>query len=181
MGKIAWIWWKNLAKSVFSRKHYRRVRSIQSGVEPGCVKRDEIVLIGPSGRPKWAVLQCPCGCGYIIHVNLMRSHHPHWTISFARDGSISFNPSLWIDESRCGSHFLIKNGHVIWCDGAGSWNAGEMATSTRLSRFKQGVSPLQNQDQCPQPAPQARAESGPKGGENYGKRCRRNAGLSVSE
>lgn len=118
MKKLFHRWWRDLTSRLFVRKHYRRVRHVNSGEDTGQLQDDEIVLVGPTNHPKWAILRCPCGCGEVIHVNLMKSHYPHWTMTFEREGSLSFSPSLWVDSGRCGSHFLLMCGRVIWCRSA---------------------------------------------------------------
>ena len=63
--------------------------------------------------PKWAVLQCPCGCRDTIDVNLMRSRSPVWKISI-KDGRPTFHPSLWVPKEKCGAHFWVRDGKIIW-------------------------------------------------------------------
>ena len=115
MRDIVYRWWRDLARRVFVRRHYRRVTLIDSCQDGGQLRRDEVALVGGAAHPKWALLLCPCGCGDVIHVNLMKTHHPHWSMDRERDGTVSFSPSLWVDGSRCGSHFLLIRGRVIWC------------------------------------------------------------------
>jgi hypothetical protein len=62
---------------------------------------------------KWATLQCPCGCGDTIDVNLMKTRHPVWQLSIT-NGKATFHPSLWVPKEKCGAHFWIKNGKIIW-------------------------------------------------------------------
>lgn len=62
---------------------------------------------------KWAVLQCPCGCGDTIDVNLMKARRPAWQLSVT-DGKPTFHPSLWVPKEKCGAHFWIRNGKIIW-------------------------------------------------------------------
>lgn len=110
--------WRRCAVPAVARIRYGRVRYVESVDEVGQVRRGEVVLVGQTKHPKWALLLCPCGCGETIYVNLMKSHQPHWRVRFCRDGSISLWPSLWRDESRCESHFFLIRGKVVWCQ---SW------------------------------------------------------------
>lgn len=73
-----------------------------------------LAVVGTSGKLKWAFLKCPCGCGEILPLNLMRSHWPHWRVTQRPDGAVSLHPS--VDATSCGSHFFLRNGRVIWCD-----------------------------------------------------------------
>lgn len=66
------------------------------------------------GKPvKWAVLQCPCGCGDTIDVNLMKARRPVWDL-YVNDGKATFHPSLWMPKEKCGAHFWIRDGKIIW-------------------------------------------------------------------
>jgi hypothetical protein len=108
-------WWRALCRLVLTRKHYRHSRRVASLGEFTELRPDEVLLVAGEREPKWALLKCPCGCGEVAHVNLMKSHNPHWTIREEIDGTVTFWPSLWIDHSRCGSHFFVWHGRVIWC------------------------------------------------------------------
>lgn len=72
--------------------------------------------------PKWLILECPCGCGDRIDVNLMRSQYPYWVLSI-ENGLISLNPSLWRSKNTCGSHFWIREGQIAW---ARAWDDGQI-------------------------------------------------------
>jgi hypothetical protein len=61
-----------------------------------------------------AALLCPCGCGEVIHLNLLEDTSPSWKVRKNRDGSITVMPSIWRTKG-CHSHFFIRNGHVDWC------------------------------------------------------------------
>lgn len=71
-------------------------------------------------RPKWAVLQCPCRCGEQIDVNLMTSRRPHWKLSL-RDSVATLSPSLWMPESKCGSHFHLRDNRIDWAPARRRW------------------------------------------------------------
>jgi hypothetical protein len=62
---------------------------------------------------KWAILECPCGCGDTIDVNLMTSRKPVWQLSII-DGKATFHPSLWVPKENCGAHFWIRQSTIIW-------------------------------------------------------------------
>lgn len=70
-------------------------------------------LIGESGAYKWAQMQCPCGCGEVLALNLMRSHRPRWEVHVFGKGLFSVNPS--VDARKCGAHFWIRKNRIIWC------------------------------------------------------------------
>lgn len=96
------------------RRSHRISRIVHIGGRselPQNLRHDLYVVGGES--PKWAVLKCPCGCGDTIDVNLMKSRNPVWQLSIV-NGKPSFHPSLWVPKEKCGAHFWIKNGKIIW-------------------------------------------------------------------
>jgi proteasome lid subunit RPN8/RPN11 len=107
--------WRLLRLATGDRPFYRHHRFVGDLPSASPTKAHEIVFVEDGGKLKWAALLCPCGCGEIIAVNLMRSHYPTWQVRFERDDSVSFQPSLWITEERCGSHFIIHRGQIEWC------------------------------------------------------------------
>lgn len=66
-----------------------------------------------------AALLCPCGCGDVIHLNLLEQESPCWTIRRHPDGTVSVVPSVWRTKG-CRSHFFIRNNRIDWCRLAGS-------------------------------------------------------------
>lgn len=71
-----------------------------------------VALVRGGGREKWLLMQCPCGCGQQIALNLMQSHSPRWRISVQSANRFSIHPS--IDATSCGAHFWLRDGRVIW-------------------------------------------------------------------
>jgi hypothetical protein len=66
------------------------------------------------GVPRLLLLQCPCGCGDNLTINLDRRVGPAWR-HYLRGENLSLYPSYWRD-SHCGSHFILWNNQVYWCD-----------------------------------------------------------------
>jgi hypothetical protein len=124
MGKVSgWsflkgCFWRALRYATGDAPFYRSNRFVADLQSAQSVNGREITFVKDAGRLKWAALICPCGCAETIAVNLMRSHDPSWRVQFERDNSVSFQPSLWVSEDRCGSHFIIRRGCVEWC----SWD-----------------------------------------------------------
>src|SRR5438876_618826 len=82
---FAWIWsfirslwpWRRIPKR---RDRFDGLAFVESSVDPSSeLNALKLVLIGPRGKPKWLRFRCPCGCGDVIALNLMKSHFPHWT------------------------------------------------------------------------------------------------------
>lgn len=67
------------------------------------------------GVPRSLVMQCPDGCGEVLTVNLDRRTGKAWRF-FRRRNQASLFPSVWRDTG-CGSHFIVWNHTIIWCDG----------------------------------------------------------------
>lgn len=66
------------------------------------------------GRMSWSAgLVCPCGCGEVIELLLLRSADPHWTLSIDRYDRPTLHPSVW-KKVGCKSHFWLRKGRVIW-------------------------------------------------------------------
>jgi hypothetical protein len=95
-------------------QYYKQVRFVNSVPDIQMLGDREIVIVGSMKRAKWAVLQCPCGCGHPLHVDLMETHYPHWRISFHSKNVVSLLPSLWVKDAPCRSHFFIRCNRVTW-------------------------------------------------------------------
>lgn len=105
---------KNLWKRLTRRQKVNQIEWVQSRHDiPDNIGKN-LFIVGHS-NPKWVVMKCPCGCGERLDVNLMKSHHPHWNISYQSE-KISLYPSIWLSEDKCGSHFWLKKNKIIWID-----------------------------------------------------------------
>jgi hypothetical protein len=73
-----------------------------------------IYAIGDSDA--WlAALVCPCGCGHLIQLSLLKEDSPHWSLQADRGGKVSISPSVW-RRLGCQAHFFVRNGRIIWCN-----------------------------------------------------------------
>lgn len=95
----------------FRRRHEIKAVHVASRSDVPDKLGNALYIVGDPA--KWAVLKCPCGCGDTIDVNLMMSRKPVWRLTFT-DGKPSFHPSLWVPKAKCGAHFWIKSGKIIW-------------------------------------------------------------------
>ncbi|TLD71359.1 hypothetical protein FEM03_07460 [Phragmitibacter flavus] len=83
--------------------------------EPQSLKTDILYLIGEAADEWAAAFICPCGCGELIMLNLLRqSGRPIWTVSAGKDGIATLHPSVWRNVG-CKSHFIMRDGVIIWC------------------------------------------------------------------
>lgn len=78
--------------------------------------RSGVVYVLGEGRYRWSVTTlCPCGCGAVLQMSVMREGRPRWQLEEHEDGTISLHPSVWRKEG-CRSHFFLRHGWIIWCD-----------------------------------------------------------------
>jgi hypothetical protein len=60
-----------------------------------------------------ASMLCPCGCGEVLHMNLLRDERPCWQVINHKDGTVSLYPSIWRKKGCC-AHFWFKKGKIKW-------------------------------------------------------------------
>ena len=102
-------WWKKLRR----RNRISRVKHVRSMEEIPKRIGATLYVVQRAGLARWAVLDCPFFCGARIHVNLMATRRPHWTLTEV-DGRVSVLPSLWQPKHACGSHFFISHNRIKW-------------------------------------------------------------------
>lgn len=68
-------------------------------------------------RLRNAVMNCPCGCGDVLVVNLDPEAGKAWRAK-VHQGALTLMPSVWRD-SGCESHFVLWENRVWWCDRRG--------------------------------------------------------------
>lgn len=91
------------------RIRYERVDEFPELLEPGT-----LYVAGEEPHIWVAAMLCPCGCGDVIELNLLKEASPCWTVRQRRDGSVTLMPSIWRTKG-CRSHFLIRNSRIDWC------------------------------------------------------------------
>ena len=72
-----------------------RVMDQASAIEQ--MTADTIFLIMPAEVPKSLKFRCPCGCGELLTINLMRNGAKAWQVSFEQGKGFSLWPSVWRD------------------------------------------------------------------------------------
>lgn len=72
-----------------------------------------VYLVGEPEAPWAAAFICPCGCGELVRLSLLREDDPSWIASGSSGDLASLHPSVWRIRG-CRSHFFIKAGKVIW-------------------------------------------------------------------
>lgn len=73
----------------------------------------KVYILGGKKSPFLSVIRCPCGCGELLHMNLLNSRDPCWELFTDVNGYVTFKPSLW-KKTGCKSHFYLTNGKVRW-------------------------------------------------------------------
>jgi len=54
---------------------------------------------------------CACGCGEKVWTPL---GHTDWSVKMSKNGP-SMRPSIGNGQLNCKSHYIIRNGSVLWC------------------------------------------------------------------
>lgn len=78
------------------------------------LRNDCIYVVGEDGFFWFVAMICPCGCGEVLYMNLLRERRPSWSFSVETDGTITLTPSVW-RQKGCRSHFYVRRGIVEWC------------------------------------------------------------------
>ena len=77
------------------------------------VKENTLVILGGKDWAKWVLLKCPCGCGDLITLSLMKSHKAFWNLKIDLMKRVTLSPSIWKNDG-CKSHFFVKKGKLRW-------------------------------------------------------------------
>jgi hypothetical protein len=105
--------WKAVRSAVLSWIYRDRVRSIRVEELHEAPKSRNLYFIG-SRNPWSAAFLCPCGCGELIQLSLLKNDSPSWSVTFDRYGFATLFPSVWRTKG-CRSHFFLRRGAVVWC------------------------------------------------------------------
>ena len=73
-----------------------------------------LYVVQEDGFVEQAAMLCPCGCGRVLHMNLIPDERPCWNLTRHADGTATLHPSVW-RKKDCGSHFWFQRGRVQWC------------------------------------------------------------------
>lgn len=93
-------------------KPYRTV--IANETLPAQLTAHTLYVVDDDGFLEQAAMLCPCGCGRILHMNLLSDERPCWQLTQHADGTATLYPSVW-RKMDCGSHFWFRQGQVVWC------------------------------------------------------------------
>jgi hypothetical protein len=103
-------WWRRRRRG---SPRVDEVRWYASHAElPESLPRHRVAVIGAPHRPKWLVLECPCGTGHRLEVNLSPSRRPFWILGL--DPGPSVEPSIDLRDAHRRCHFWLLEGRVRW-------------------------------------------------------------------
>jgi hypothetical protein len=80
---------------------------------PEIVLNYTIYIIGHKEYPWLIVFKCPCGCGALVQLNLLKEATPCWSFEVSKKGKIDILPSVWRKQS-CRSHFFVRKSKIYW-------------------------------------------------------------------
>lgn len=76
-------------------------------LDPRCV-----YILGTT-KAKWAILDCPCGRGHTIELNLANPARTRWKVTTNQSGQPCIHPSVdYQGQPRC--HYWLRDGRVHW-------------------------------------------------------------------
>lgn len=81
---------------------------------PDVCEVNKLYIVGERDTYWMAALICPCGCGDLIQLALDPAGRPRWQVSFNEKKQVTLKPSVHRNV-RCGSHFFLQDGKIIWC------------------------------------------------------------------
>lgn len=80
---------------------------------PKRLRRGTLYIVREDGFAEQAAMLCPCGCGQVLHMNLLPDERPCWKVTYHSDDTASLHPSVW-RKVDCGSHFWFQRGRIQW-------------------------------------------------------------------
>lgn len=80
---------------------------------PERLERRTVYIVREGGFAEQAALVCPCGCGAVLHMNLLPDDRPCWRVTRNFDGTVTLYPSIH-RKKGCRSHFWLRNGQIRW-------------------------------------------------------------------
>ncbi len=103
---------------------------------PDSLNPHKLYLAGENGYFWAAAMLCPCGCGDVIELNLLKKARPCWSVNEHPDGLVSLMPSVWRREG-CHSHFFLRRGQIEWCRDYATQSMDHFASATTNAHERQ--------------------------------------------
>ncbi len=103
-----------LAASFWPWRKPKLFRVIRVEEFPDNLKKTKVYLAGEDENLWAAAMVCPCGCGDVIELNLLKQARPCWNVQIHSDETVTLTPSVW-RQKGCRSHFWLRHGRIDWC------------------------------------------------------------------
>jgi len=97
---------------MIKNERLKKFEVIFTNDDPDFYDEFKIYILGQNSNFWQISFTCPCGCGDVIHLNLLNDSYPYWKFHKTQKG-ITISPSIRRTK-RCKSHFFIKNGKTKW-------------------------------------------------------------------
>jgi len=81
---------------------------------PSHARPRTLYVVMEDGEPWSTAMLCPCGCGEVLHMNLLPDERPVWHLIHHDDSSSTLHPSVNRIKG-CRAHFWFRGGRVYWC------------------------------------------------------------------
>ena len=107
--------WVKKIISKFAKWFQPKHKIIHLDELPEKVNDKTIYIIGDLNLPWLLALKCPCGCGSLIQLNLLKDTAPCWSYKITKKRKINIFPSVWRTVG-CKSHFVIRNSKIDWAN-----------------------------------------------------------------
>lgn len=102
----------------FSNLWRFQYRTVWTENLPEKLIKKTIYILGGRKCPFQVVYLCPRNCNRVMYLNISNQHEKseRWKVIEHKNGTLSLYPSIWIKKYKCGCHYWIKKGRIIWCD-----------------------------------------------------------------
>ncbi|WP_183980643.1 DUF6527 family protein [Runella defluvii] len=107
--KKIWSFFKTIRDTFFKRSS----QVVYCDDLPEKTQAHTFYIVGLKKFPWLLAFECPCGCGELIQLNLLRESRPQWSIKLNKSKSITVYPSVW-RKVGCKSHFWIQESKIKW-------------------------------------------------------------------
>jgi hypothetical protein len=105
-------WWRNTKEAALP---VRRLVIVEGEGLPVEMPSRDLILLRDHVED-WSVgFRCPCGCGEVVELMLLKIAKPRWTLAIDQKGRPSLRPSI-LRTKGCRSHFWIRAGRAEWSD-----------------------------------------------------------------
>ncbi len=106
--------WRNLMETV---KWWLASKDYLVWVEMDLFPRDlhpgKLYGLGEGTHLQAIAMQCPCGCGENLRLNLIPGARSCWEVTRHLDGTVSLHPEIRRQDG-CRSHFFVRRSRIYW-------------------------------------------------------------------